>query len=477
MGRDPDFLQQERRGFILLLMRIAMIFRRLNVKGGTQRQGLSLARALKEKGHEVTLFAIHYNSEQCYPDLLSGFNVVTIPKEERENAKNAPYYASVYSRNPLVEIRNENYQAKKLAEVMNGEFDVLNPHDQVAYKVAYYYKKTRARSKTLQMRGVEERKTKPYSSYGEILSDEGNKADEGFWTRSKKNIPIVWNMNDLPLRRYGYDRTRACDDNFHQPIWKIFIYWLIDTYEKYAFISKMDAIAVVDFFNRDLVRKYLGLKAFTVRSGPDFDHFEFKEKQPPLNNKIKMLTSGILMVHRRFEDSIRALPLLVKNGIDATLTIMGDTDNDKKYYSRLQKIVSDLKLESRVKFLGRVSEANLIKSYHENDVYVFQHHMQSDGLSPFEAAACGMPIVVSKTAGCHEVLRDREDALLIEPKNPEDISKKITELVKNPDLYKKMAKNANAFVRANFSWPKYADGILNVMKEVKEKGSQINHKT
>ncbi len=412
-------------------MKIAMIFRRLNVKGGTQRQGLSLARALKEKGHEITLFTLHYAPEQCYPDLLKGFNVITLPKDDMESNKNAPYYSGTYNRNPIIEIRNENSQAKKLAEIMNGEFDVLNPHDQVAYKVAHYYKKL------------------------------------------KKNIPSVWNMNDLPLRRYGYDRTRACDDNFHQPAWKIFIYWIIDTYEKYAFISKMDAITVVDFFNRDLVKKYLGLKAFTVRSGPDFDHFEFKEKQPPQNNKIKILTSGILMVHRRFEDIIKALPIIEKAGIETTLSIIGDTDNDKKYFMKLQKIVADLKLENKVKFLGRVSEIDLVKNYHENDVYTFQHHMQSDGLSPFEAAACGMPIVVSKTAGCHEVLRDREDALLIEPKNPENIAQKITELVRNPDLYKKMAKNANAFVRANFSWPKYADGILAVMKEVKEKGSQI----
>ncbi len=407
-------------------MKIAMIFRRLNVKGGTQRQGLSLARALKEKGHTVVLFALHYSPEDCYPDLLQGFEVHTLPKEEREPNKTAPG-----NKNPIAEVKNENEQARKLAAIIGEDFDVLNPHDQVAYKVAYYYK------------------------------------------QFKKNIPAVWNMNDLPLKRYGYDRTRACDDNFHQPLWKVFAYWLFDTYEKVAFISKMDAIVVVDFFNRDLVKKYLGLKAFTVRSGPDFDHFEFKEKQPPPENRINILTSGIFMVHRRFEDTIRALPILKKEGIEAKLTIIGDRDNDKKYSAKLEKLVSDLKLENQVRFAGRVSEKELIDAYHSHDVYTFQHHMQSDGLSPFEAAATGLPIIVSKTAGCHEVLTDREDALLIEPKSPEDLANKVKALVRNPDLYKKMARNANAFVRANFSWPKYADGVLAVMKEVKEKGSQI----
>ncbi|TSC67869.1 MAG: Glycosyltransferase [Parcubacteria group bacterium Gr01-1014_73] len=402
-----------------------MIFRKLNVKGGTQRQGLSLANELRRRGHEIVIYTLYYSPENCYPHLLKNFPVRVLRKEETEKNKLATYYP-VLEKTGLPEILNENRQAKKLAAIMDDDFDVLNPHDQVAYKVAVYYKKF------------------------------------------KKNIPSVWNMNDLPLKRWGFDRAHGCDDNFHQPWYKHIAYWLFDFYDKQAFIKKQDAIVVVDHFNKELVKKYINLNASTVRSGPDFEYFTFKEKMPP-KNSIKILTSGILMPHRRFEDTINALPMLNAENFQPTLTIIGDIDNDKKYYVRLRALVSKLKLENQVFFKGKVTDEELIRAYQEHDVYIFQHHLQSDGLSPFEAVACGLPIIVSKTAGCHEVLTDKENALFIEPKNPADIAEKISLLLTDHALYSKIAKNGNAFARQNFSWQKYADGILELMEKAIKK--------
>ena len=414
-------------------MKIGMILRRLNVKGGTQRQALSLAVQLRKKGHEVVIYTLHYDKEKCYPNLLEGFTVHVPPQAQRESERRATYYPA-FEKTGIPDVRNENDQACKLARIMSDDFDILNPHDQVAYKVARYYKKY------------------------------------------KRDIPSVWNMNDLPLKQFGYDRAHGADERFHQPWYKHVAYRIFDFYDKHAFIKKQDAIIVVDRFNKDLIRKYLKLNAFTVRSGPDFEYFPFKKKTPPSGNRIKILTSGILMAHRRFEDAIRAIPILLERGIDATLTIIGDTDNDKKYFSRLQALVQALNLGSRVTFRGRVTDEELIACYHDHDVYTFQHHLQSDGLSPFEAAACGMPLIVSKTAGCHEVLTDNENVLLIDPKNPRSYAYKVEMLARNPMLFNKMAESANAFVRANFSWEKYADGVLAVIEKVRSEGPQMQLK-
>ncbi|HEY4479403.1 MAG TPA: glycosyltransferase family 4 protein [Candidatus Paceibacterota bacterium] len=398
-------------------MRIAMIFRKLNVKGGTQRQGLSLARELKKMGHDIKIYTLNLDREKCYPELLNLFEVKTL----KDNEKDAPYYPMFLTKIGVTEVSKENKLAQDLAEIMDDNFDLLNPHDQVSYKVAYYYKK------------------------------------------QKKNIPAVWNMNDLPLKQWGYARMKGCDERFHQPWYRHLAYKLFDFYDKHKFIKHMDKIVVVDFFNRELVKKYLGLKADTVRSGPDFEHFIFEAKSHP-GKKMKILTSGILMPHRRFEDTIAALPILQKRGYSPTLTIIGDTNNDKKYFARLGTLVEELNLKNVVKFTGRVSEEDLVKSYQTHDLYIFQHHLQSDGLSSFEAAACGMPFIVSKTAGCHEVLTHGENALLIEAKNPDDIADKVEQLIKDPELYAKLAKNAHAFVHENFSWPKYAKGVLDIME-------------
>jgi glycosyltransferase involved in cell wall biosynthesis len=379
-------------------MKIAMIVRRLNIKGGTQRQALSLANEFLKLEHRVKIYTFFYSKDDCYPDLLEKLEVISLPE------KSAP-------------------DPKRLALLIDSDIDILNPHDQISYRVAHYYKKC------------------------------------------VRLVPSVWNMNDLPGLRWSYDRMRGVDDNFRQPFWKVVYYFIHDWYDNIKFIRSQNAIVTVDDFNRKLVRWYLGREATTVRSGPNFKQFFYK-KRSPLGKKFNLLTSGIFFPHRRFEDTIRAVKILSEEGYEPRLSIIGDFQSDLKYYKKLTELVSELRVEDRINFMGKISEDELLNAYHNHDIYVFQHHLQSDGLSPFEAAACGMPIIVSRTAGCHEVLTDHENALFMYPKNPSDIAARIKELAEQPQLYLKLSERGNNFVRDNFSWEKYAQGIMRVIENL-----------
>ena len=403
-------------------MKIGMIVRRLNVKGGTQRQMLALARELKRRGHRIKIYTFTYDKEKCYPELLEGLEVVV--HEEKESGSWDYYLDFRFLKGQLGSILRETRRAKHLALTMDRDFDLLNPHDQVSYKVAYYYK------------------------------------------RLVKKVPAVWNMNDLPLYRFGYDKMRAVDPAFHKSLLRRLIYRFLDAYDA-CFMKAQDRIIVVDFWNRGLVKKYLGLLATTVRNGPDLEHFFYKKRTPPVSPKVKLLTSGIFLPHRRYEDAIRAVKTLVDQGFDPSLTIIGDYENDRTYYETVKALVEELGMGSRVNIAGRVSEKELVEAYHSHDIYLFPHHWQSDGLSPFEAAACGLPIMVSRTAGSHELLTDLENGMVLKPKTPEDIAKRVEELLKNPALYSKLSENGNRFVRENFSWQKYTDDVLTVFNGAK----------
>jgi len=67
-------------------MKIAIIVKKLNIKGGTQRQALSLAKELKKLGHEIKLYTFFYSNENCYADLLEGFEVIVLPPRKETNA-------------------------------------------------------------------------------------------------------------------------------------------------------------------------------------------------------------------------------------------------------------------------------------------------------------------------------------------------------------------------------------------------------
>ncbi|MEK7541994.1 MAG: glycosyltransferase family 1 protein, partial [Patescibacteria group bacterium] len=59
-------------------MKIAMIVRRLNVRGGTQRQALELARELQRRGHRIRIYTFVYSREDCFGDLLEGLAVLPL---------------------------------------------------------------------------------------------------------------------------------------------------------------------------------------------------------------------------------------------------------------------------------------------------------------------------------------------------------------------------------------------------------------
>src|SRR5580704_11612458 len=50
-------------------MRIALLIHELLTEGGGERQCISLARALKQKGHEVALYTSAYARADCFPEM------------------------------------------------------------------------------------------------------------------------------------------------------------------------------------------------------------------------------------------------------------------------------------------------------------------------------------------------------------------------------------------------------------------------
>ena len=405
-------------------MKIAMIVRRLDVKGGTQRQALSLANELRRRGHAVKLYAFFYSRERCYTDLLEGFEVTAL------NASIQPAGYSALRRLPFLrylatlwEIRHETRLARELAAKINRDVDLLNPHDRVAHRVAFFFKKQAA--------------------------------------GSEKRPPSVWNTNDTHSIRWVMDKLADLDPAAAPSFLKRLGLRFRDWYENRRYIAAQDAIVVVDGFNKGLVEKYFGREAITVRNGPDLEYFTYRERMPP-GARPKLLTSGIFFPHRRFEDAIQAVAMLRRSGFQPTLDIIGNPESDRPYAAKLERLVSELKLGDAVRFLGRVSEAELVAAYQNHDIYLYPHHLQSDGLSPFEALATGMAVVVSRGAGAHEVLTDRKTGLLVQPKSPGDIARAVRELMADPELYRRLSRDGADFVRSNFSWQRYADGMLRV---------------
>ena len=396
-------------------MKIAMIVRKLNISGGVQRHAMALAREFISRGHDVTFYTFFFSPERCYPELVKSFKVVSLDWK--------PNTAWVRFGFGLLQ---EYRAARQLALLIDPRTGVLNP-DHATYRVAYYFKKL------------------------------------------VRDVPSIWVMHDMPTKRFSQMRAQESPLQSVPYIRRIFS-WIADWYDIRRFIRVQNCIAVLDRRDKKLVETFFGKEAIIVRNGIDTSYFPYRKRTPPVSRKTSFLMSGIFLPHRRFEDGIKAAATLRAEGFDVHTVIVGDYNYDKAYYQRLQMLIDSLGMKHAVTFRGRISENDLIQAYHGNDILIFPNHLQSWGLAVFEAMACGMPVIVSKTAGASEVLTHGENALLVNPKAPEEIVKQVKFLVDHPDEYLRLSRNGRKFVEENLSWKKLADQMENIFKELIKRG-------
>ena len=128
---------------------------------------------------------------------------------------------------------------------------------------------------------------------------------------------------------------------------------------------------------------------------------------------------------------------------------------------RLVERAASLGLARHVHFTGFLTGADVDRAYAAADVYVLPSVSEPFGITPLEAAARGVPVVVSRQSGVREVLTG---ALVADSWDVEDLADKILALLRRPALRSELTARGRADVRG-LSWDRQAQVLLRVYEE------------
>ena len=133
---------------------------------------------------------------------------------------------------------------------------------------------------------------------------------------------------------------------------------------------------------------------------------------------------------------------------DAILTVVGSycsSDDDIKPY-----------LE-RIRFTGNILHDEVANELKNSDVFVFASLGEGLSLSTLEAAACGLPLIVTENSGVNDGISDKE-GFVIPIQSKDAIKEKVLWFINHPEKIYPMGEAARKFALL-YSWDAYYERI------------------
>jgi glycosyltransferase involved in cell wall biosynthesis len=114
--------------------------------------------------------------------------------------------------------------------------------------------------------------------------------------------------------------------------------------------------------------------------------------------------------------------------------------------------------------LGEKTHKEIIDYYSAADISILPSLMEATSISGLEAMAASLPLVGTKVGGIPFIIKDGINGYLCEPKNPEDLAKKIELLLASK--YEKMGEKSRLIATNNFDWMTIADQTIQAYESI-----------
>lgn len=135
------------------------------------------------------------------------------------------------------------------------------------------------------------------------------------------------------------------------------------------------------------------------------------------------------------------------------------------HYDATFDLVTELRLQDDVIFLGHIPREDLPAVYNLADLFVYPSFYEGFGLPPLEAMACGTPVIASRSSCFPEILG--EAATLIDPEDVADAASKVHMLMTDSGLRARF-RALGMKKAAEFSWERAARDTVQIYEEASQ---------
>lgn len=246
--------------------------------------------------------------------------------------------------------------------------------------------------------------------------------------------------------------------------------------------QRADAVLMGSGFALERLRAVCDLpNSRVVHYGVDPEQFEGARSLPrsPKAPRRYVLTIGELKERKGHHLSIPAFLSIAARHPDVDLVIVGRTVDGDPYFEARRAEIRAAGCESRVHFVGLVSEDEKLALLAHADVFLLTPVTSSEGgfeafgLVFLEANICNVPTVGIKDSGAQDAIRDGETGFLAEKGDVAGVGRALDALLRDAALRERLGRAGAAFARS-LDWDHAGDQILDLYSAVLRKPNAPN---
>ncbi|WP_025162163.1 glycosyltransferase family 4 protein [Paraclostridium bifermentans] len=169
---------------------------------------------------------------------------------------------------------------------------------------------------------------------------------------------------------------------------------------------------------------------------------------------------GRICEQKGMEYYIEAIKEIIKTNNSIKFFIVGDGEDRLK----IESLINQYGLEKYIILLGyRNDVLNIMKQL---DLIVLSSLWEGLPLTPIEAFSVGKTVVGTNVDGTPEIIKDGINGMLIEPRDYQNLARKILEIFNNKDLLNKLELNSKKTYDDNFSYDAFRKNYINYYKNI-----------
>lgn len=228
-------------------------------------------------------------------------------------------------------------------------------------------------------------------------------------------------------------------------IWKVFRDYIFKGSKKIIVLSEKEKFFLNDYHS------YSG--ACVLRNSINASFYKRQKKYIPKD--FTFLFLGRLDENKGLKDIYECFKILTAKNLKFNFIVCGAGELEEFCKIKFKELLGD-----RFEFRGVVSGLSKLEALHDSAYFILPSYFEGLPVSMLEAMASGVIPIVTNVGSIADVIQDGINGVIVEPKNPINLSLKIQELLNKPyELQNSIRNNAFLTIESDYNVDSYVNNL------------------